>query len=164
MMNDHACLSRWAGGATVWMGVCRQSTLSCLRCGSRLTALIMEALQMSDLGRRQNHPYLCTRARSHIHTQYTHRQHILSQSQFSLQCLFPLPPSSLMTATYRIMSHCKMLLSVGANDTTFRNTLTSFSIYSCLLQPIVSNYNAQTHTQWHLLLYEKKHQSYQLLS
>lgn len=40
------------------------------RCGSRLTALIMEALQMSDLGRQQKHPYLCTRARTYTQMTY----------------------------------------------------------------------------------------------
>lgn len=34
----------------------------------RLTSLITEALQMSDLGREQKHPYLCTHAHAHTQT------------------------------------------------------------------------------------------------
>lgn len=94
MMNGHACLSRWAGGATVWMGACRRSTLSYPRCGSRqsrLTALIMDTLSMSDLGRQQKYPYLCAHAR-------THRENIFFHSENH---------SSALT----VYSHCQPVLS-----------------------------------------------------
>lgn len=61
MMNGHVCLSRWTGGGTARMGVWRQSTLSYPRCESRLTVLILETLQMSDLGRHS-----CIHAQIHI--------------------------------------------------------------------------------------------------
>lgn len=93
MMNGRACSSRWAGGASVWMGVCRTSTLSYLRCGSRLTALIIEALQVSDLGRQQKHPHLHTHRHTHIQTTYFHTVKITVQlSPFIPLCPSWLPP------------------------------------------------------------------------
>ena len=94
-------------------GVCRQSTRSYCGVGSRLTALIMETPQMSDLGRQQKHPYLRTCTQTHTHTH--RRKHVFTQFTPHFHC-HPVP---LTTATYRILSHCK--LSLVANDTTHRN-------------------------------------------
>lgn len=140
-MNGHASLSRQTGGATAWMK--SGSTLSYARCGSSLTALITAALEMSDLGRQQKHPCVCA--------------HIVRKkiSQFTFHCLFTLPPSPLVTATYRIMSHC-----IWAGDTTHWNTY-ALHIYLYPLQATAILCNAHKHSQGHIFgMWGGGHQPY----
>lgn len=93
---------------------------------------------------------------------YIHTQRIFSQwkSQFSPRCLFPLLPSALMTATYRILSHCK--LSSEATDTTYRNTYLLYTSINAPLQYTLIH-NAYAHIQGHLFRKgEKIHQPYSI--
>lgn len=127
MMNGHVCLSRWTGGATVRMGVWRQSTLSYSRCESRLTLLNMETRQMSDLGRHS-----CIHAQTWI--------------KYFLKLKFTIQLTAANAAIW-----CHLQTELWSHWYNIQTQVYPLHIYT------VPVYNVHTHTPYHLSLRKKKH-------
>lgn len=82
---------------------CRARVLPYIRrCETRLTGLIMEAVKVIDLGRRQKLTHACANMHIKILNMFW-----LTNPQFSLYYLYPLLLFIPVTAAYRILSDCK---------------------------------------------------------